>query len=70
MGGKEYYLLLLHLLLKSSPIKVLGTRFVFVLAVNKKNALLMFDSAKSALVCKIYSLKPLWKIDSLKGPVT
>ena len=44
----------------SSPNKLSGTGFVFVLALNKKiSALLKFDSVKSALLGKIYSLKPL-----------
>ena len=35
-SGHKYYLLLLHLPFKSSPNKLSGTGFVFVLALNKK----------------------------------
>ena len=61
-GRKKVYLLLGHLLSKSFPNNLSGICFVFVLALNKKNsALLKFDSAKTALLGKIYSLKPLWR---------
>ena len=56
----EKNILLLHHIFNSSPNKLSGTGFVFVLAINKKSsAFLKFDSAKSALLGKIYSLKPL-----------
>ena len=59
-GRKKVYLLLVHLLSKSFPNELSGTGFVFVLALNKKSsALLKFDSAKTALLGQIYSLKPL-----------
>ena len=59
-GRKKVYLLLRHLLSKSFPNNLSGTGFVFVLALNKKNsALLKIDSAKTALLGKIYSLKPV-----------
>ena len=48
-----------HLLLKISPNKLTGTGFAFVLALKKNSALLMFDSAKTDLLGRIYSLKPL-----------
>ena len=57
---KKVYILLLHLLSKSFPNKLLETVFVFVLAYKKKSStLLKFNSAKTALFGKIYSLKPL-----------
>ena len=59
-GRKKVDFLLLHLQSKSFPNKLSGTGFVFVLALNKKSSpLLKFDSAKTALLGKIYSLKPL-----------
>ena len=59
-SGNKYYLLLLHLLFKSSPNRLSQTGFVFVLALKKKSsALLKFDGAKTALLGRIYSLKPL-----------
>ena len=62
-GRKKVYLLLGPLLSKSFPNNLSGTGFVFVLALNKKSsALLKFDSAKTALLGKIYSLKPLWTV--------
>ena len=58
--GPKYYLLLLHLLFKSSVIKLSGTGFVFVLVLNiKRSQLLKSDSAKTAILGKISSLKPL-----------
>ena len=53
---------MLHLLFKSSPNKLSGAGSVFVLALNNKkkhSALLKFDSAKTALLGRIDSLKPL-----------
>ena len=63
-GRKKVHLLLLHLLSKSFPKKHSGKGFIFVLALNKKksSALLKFYSAKTALLGKIYSLKPLCDI--------
>ena len=60
-GRKKVYILLVHLLCKSFSKKLSGTDFVFVLALNKKSrAILKFDGAKTAILGKIYSLKPLW----------
>ena len=61
-SGNKYFLLLLPLLFQCSPNKLFGTGLAFVPTSNKKrSALLKFDSAKTALLGRIYSLKPLWK---------
>ena len=61
-GRKKEYLLLGHLLSKGFPINLSGTGFV--LAINKKSSeLLKFDGAKTALLGKISSLKPLCHVN-------
>ena len=60
---KKLNLHLLHLLSKSFLKKLSGKCFVFVLELNKKSiACLKFNSAKTALLGKVYSLKPLCPI--------
>ena len=60
-GRKKVFLLLGPLLSKSFPNKLSGIGFVFCSSIKpkKSSTLLKFDSAKTALLGKIYSLKPL-----------